>query len=589
MTPSDPPDLSQILAPLAAVFDATHNGVVIIDAQGKVLIFNRAARGMLGRASGDPVGRPFASVSPDAWPDMQKILAGGGPQIGRRIKLAGSTIVANRNPIVLGGRVAGVISIFQDISHYEALISELQGYKELHRELEAIFETSHDGLYITDGDAVTIRVNSAYEHITGLKRESLLGRSMDELVKEKVFDHSVTLDVLKKGRSVTIMQNIKGSKQVMVTGTPILDEEGKVALVVTNVRDMTSLNRLRDQLEQSRLLSSRYYQSLIEQEQYEAALTDMVVKSSAMEQVLAKAVKVAAVDAVVLITGESGVGKTLLARTIHQMSGRRDRPLVKINCGAIPVSLMESELFGYRKGAFTGADPAGKAGLMEAAHRGTVFLDEVAELTPAMQVKLLQVIEERIFTRVGDTTPTEVDVRIIAATNRDLRREVAQGRFRQDLFYRLNVVPIHLPPLRERSEDIPLLCLRFLERLQQRQGLKKRLAPEVVDALMSYAFPGNVRELMNMLERMAIMSEGELIVAADLPGELKQGAAGAGGALSSGLGLKEAVAASEASIIQGALEAHQTLTATAKALRVHPTTLWRKMVKYGLRDDARLH
>ena len=224
--------------------------------------------------------------------------------------------------------------------------------------------------------------------------------------------------------------------------------------------------------------------------------------------------------------------------------------------------------------------------MLEAAHQGTVFLDEVAELTPAMQVKLLQVIEEGVFTRVGDTTPTEVDVRIIAATNRQLKQEVAAGRFRQDLFYRLNVVPIEIPPLRQRREDVPLLCKRFLEGFEKAQGLKKRLAPEVVDALMGFAFPGNVRELMNVLERMAIMSEGEIIGAADLPAEFRQGP---GGALASGLGLRQAVEASEASIIQGALESHQTLSQAAKALGVHPTTLWRKMVKYGLREDAQLH
>ncbi|MCB2227119.1 MAG: sigma 54-interacting transcriptional regulator [Desulfarculaceae bacterium] len=586
MTETPPVDLKSLLAPLAVVLDSASTGMVVIDASGMVVLFNQAARRMLGRADTDQVGRHFSEVSPDAWADMQEILAGGEAQIGRRLNIYAATIVANRNPIIIDGRAAGVISVFQDISHYEALISELQGYKGLHRQLEAIFETSHDGLYIADGNAVTVRVNSAYEKITGLKRENLLGRNTRDLVEEKFFDHSVTLEVLQKGRSVTIMQNIRGSKQVMVTGTPILDDEGKVALVVTNVRDMTSLNNLRGQLEQSRLLSSRYYQSLIEQEQYESALTDMVVKSSAMELVLAKAVKVAAVDAVVLITGESGVGKTLLARTIHRMSGRRHRPLVKINCGAIPASLMESELFGYRKGAFTGADPAGKAGLMEAAHKGTIFLDEVAELTPAMQVKLLQVIEEGVFTRVGDTSPTKVDVRVIAATNRELKREVASGRFRQDLFYRLNVVPIEIPPLRQRREDIPLFCKRFLEGYEKSQGMKKRLAPEVVDALMGYAFPGNVRELMNVLERMAIMSEGELIGAPDLPAELRQAP---GGALASGLGLRQAVEASEAAIIQGALEAHHTLSQAAKALGVHPTTLWRKMVKYGLREDAQLH
>jgi len=573
--------MAQALAVLAPVLDATDNGVVIIDQDGVVLFYNQAAARLLAPEVAQPVGRHLSQVRPEGWPDLQQILRTGRPQIGRRIKFPSATIIANRNPIVVEGRVVGVISVFQDISHYETIISELQGYQKLHREMEAIFETSHDGLYITDGAANTIRVNSAYERITGLKRQDLLGRNMRELVAEKVFDHSVTLDVLRQGRSLTIMQSIQGGKQVMVTGTPVYDEEGRVVLVVTNVRDMTSLNQLRAQLEETRLLSARYHQSLVEQEQFEHVLQDMVVKSSAMVQVVQKAVKAAAVDAVVLLSGESGVGKSMLARVIHQMSPRSAGPFMKISCGTIPESLMESELFGYSKGAFTGADPAGKAGLIQAGQAGTVFLDEVAELTPAMQVKLLQVIEERTFTRVGGTKPTSVDVRIIAATNRHLKALVAAGGFREDLYYRLNVVPIDIPPLRQRREDIPSLCLRLLEKTSR--GQAKRLEPEVLDALMRYGYPGNVRELLNMVERMVIMSEGEAITLADLPGELRPAPGGAAPPLPEGLGLKDTVAALEAQVIRRALDAHPSLAQTARALGVHPSTLWRKIIRYGLR------
>jgi PAS domain S-box-containing protein len=576
-------DMVQALGVLAPMLDATDNGVVIIDERGVVLIYNRAAAAMLVPEVEPAVGRHLREVRPEGWRDLKTILETGQPQIGARIKFPSATIVANRNPILVEGRVAGVISVFQDISHYERIISELQGYKKLHRELEAIFETSRDGMYITNGAANTIRVNSAYEGITGLKRENLIGRNMRELVADQVLDKSVTLDVIKKGISLTIMQNITGGKQVMVTGNPVFDEEGNIVLVVTNVRDMTSLNQLRGQLEESRLLSARYHQSLFELEQFEHVLQDMVVKSSVMVRVVQKAVKAAAVEAVVLLSGESGVGKSMLARIIHQLSPRREGPFVKINCGAIPEALMESELFGYAKGAFTGASPAGKAGLIEAGHGGTVFLDEVAELTPAMQVKLLEVTGEHTFTRVGATGPTKVDVRIIAATNRDLKALVAEGGFREDLYYRLNVVPINLPPLRRRREDIPELCLSLLAHSKQVPGGKKRLEPEVLDALMLYDYPGNVRELLNIVERMAIMSEGETITLADLPGELKLPGP-AGQTLGPGQGLKEAVAALEAQVIQGALERHQHLSQVARALGVHPSTLWRKMVKYGLQS-----
>jgi PAS domain S-box-containing protein len=565
-----------------AVLDSSHNGIAIIDRQGTILVYNQGAKRIFGDGDQAPVGRHFSEVRPETWPDLKEILKTGRSQVGKRLVLPQATIIANRNPIVVNGEVVGVISVFQDISEYEAIISELQGYKELHRELEAIFESSQDGLYITDGMANTIRVNSAYERITGLSRTDLVGRNMEDLVNEKVFDHSVTLEVRQKGAPVTLMQSIKGDKQVMVTGTPIFDDDDQIALVVTNVRDMTLLNDLRAQLNESRRLSSRFYQSLLEQEKFEHALQDMVVKSNAMTQVVQKAVKVAGVHTSVLLQGESGVGKSMLARIIHYMSRRKERPFVKISCGTIPDSLMESELFGYSKGAFTGAAREGKAGLIETADTGTIFLDEVGELTPSMQVKLLQVIEEKTFTRVGSTRPTSVDVRIIAATNRDLLDLAQKGLFREDLYYRLNVIPIFIPPLRQRREDVRVLALNTLEKLNRTMGLNKRIEPETLDRLMRYDYPGNVRELINIVERMVIMSEGDQISFADLPGELKEVDPTFPGVLEEGVSLTAAVHALEERMIGGALRRHGTLAEAARALGVHPTTLWRKMTRHGI-------
>ncbi|MBM3298834.1 MAG: sigma 54-interacting transcriptional regulator [Deltaproteobacteria bacterium] len=566
----------------AAILDSSYNGIVIINHCGVVVFYNQSALRMIRFAGSSPVGRHFSEVLPETWPDMKKVLETGLPQIGRRIILPQATIIANRNPIKANGKVVGVISVFQDISQYENIISELQGHKKLHRELEAVFESFYDGLYITDGKANTIRVNSAYERITGLSRQELIGRNMEDLVAEKVFDHSVTLEVLKSRTQLTLMQSVKGNKQVMVTGTPIFDESGEIVIVVTNMRDMTLLNRLRSELEESRRLSSRYYQSILEQEKFEHALQEIVIKSTAMTQVVQKIVKVSGVDISVLLYGESGVGKSMLARIIHLMSSRKERPFVKINCGTIPESLMESELFGYSRGAFTGAAREGKAGLIEAGHTGTVFLDEVGDLTPAMQVKLLQVLEEKTFTRIGETRPTSVDVRIIAATNRDLKERVRTGRFREDLYYRLNVIPVYVPPLRDRTEDVPALAVNILEKFRRTMGLHKRMEPEVLDGLMRYHYPGNVRELINLMERMIVMSEGDVITAADLPGELKEAPPLRGEPLETICTLKESVAAVETRMIAGALRCHRSLGLAARTLGVHPTTLWRKMVRYGL-------
>ncbi len=583
------PQLKSIEPMCAAILDSSYNGVVIIDRQGVVVFYNQAALRMLGYEDGSPVGKHFSTVLPETWPDMKEILATGVPQIGKRIVFPKATIVANRNPIIVDGQVLGVVSIFQDISEYERIISELQGYQELHRQLEAIFESSYDGFYITDGQANTIRVNSAYERITGLKREDLIGRNMQELVDEKFFDHSVTLAVLEKKHQITLMQKIKGDKQVMVTGTPVFDEKGDIVLVVTTVTDITLLNKLRSELEQSRRLSSRYYQALLEHEKYEHALQDMVIKSSSMIQVVQKAIKVASVDTSVLLLGESGVGKSMLARIIHLMSPRKERPFVKINCGTIPEALMESELFGYKKGAFTGAAPEGKAGLIEAAHTGTVFLDEIGDLTPAMQVKLLQVIEEKSFTRVGSTQPTSVDVRIIAATNRDLKSLVQAGKFRQDLYYRLNVIPISVPPLRERREDIPALALNILEKFQKTHGLKKRMEPEVMDRLIRFDYPGNVRELINLMERMVIMSDGEVITLADLPVEFRESVDVMSEPRDYRGTLKERMGQVEARILRGTIQRCSSLAEASRVLGIHYTTLWRKLLKYGISvDDAML-
>ncbi|MBU0515125.1 MAG: PAS domain-containing protein, partial [Proteobacteria bacterium] len=276
------PAMAPIPADLRTIFDASHNGIVMIDAGGRILVYNQAATRLLQDGGPAPVGHVFAEVHPETWPDMQEILKTGQAQIGKQIVLNRTTIIANRNPIQNGDDVLGVISVFQDISEYEAIISELHGYRRLHREIEAVFESSADGLYVTDGQANTLRVNSAYERITGLSRVDLVGRNMKDLVREGVFDVSVTLEVLRQGGPLTIMQKIMDGKQVLVTGTPIFDEAGEIVLVVTSVRDITELNELKARLEEARRLSSRYYQTLLEQDSLEHVFDRMVVKSTAM-------------------------------------------------------------------------------------------------------------------------------------------------------------------------------------------------------------------------------------------------------------------------------------------------------------------
>jgi len=562
-----------------SVLDASHNGIVVLNREGMFLLCNQAAKRVLNYKGPKIVGNYIKNLNPKAWPQLKVVIDTGKPQIGTVLALGHTNIIANRTPIIMNGQVAGLISVFQDIAEYEAIISELEGYRKLHRELEAIIESSSDGLYVTDGQANTIRLNQAYERITGLKREELLGRNMGDLVKEGIFDKSVTLEVLKRRHSSTIMQMVQNNKHLMVTGNPFFDELGELALVVTNVRDMTELNELRAKIEETRRLSSRYYEALLEQKQYEHVIEEMVVKSEPMVRVIQRSVKVARAETSVLLTGESGVGKSMLARIIHHVSPRKNQPLVKINCGTIPDSLMESELFGYEKGAFTGARTTGKAGLIEMAHKGTVFFDEIGDLKLDMQVKLLQIIEEKNFIRVGGTRPQAVDIRIIAASCHDLLELVKAGQFRNDLYYRLSVVPIHIPPLRDRKDDIPVLVYKILEKFNQSMKLKKRLAPEVVDRLMNYHYPGNVRELVNIMERMIILSDGEEITLGDLPGEFAPPMPKTLEDFQDHTTLKDALEVVEERIIRRALGQHKSMSAAARALGLHPSTLCRKMTR----------
>ncbi len=558
--------------------NSTHNGILVVDAEGIVVLYNQAAHRIFPFDDADPVGKHMSKVRPETWPDIRRVLHTGQPQVGVRIEVSETTIIANRSPIIDSGETIGVISVFQDISDHEAIISQLRGYQDLYRELEAVFELSYDGLFVVNGrDNTVVRLNSAYERMSGLSRDQIVGMHVNEMLRDKMIDRSVTMQVHEKRAPVTIMQKIWGDRDVMTTGTPLFDEKNDISLVVINVRDLTELNELKAKLEETRKLESRYQQSLTEHINLDHARKRMIVRSEAMKKVLHKAVKAASVSNSMLLFGESGVGKSMLARIIHEISGRCNQPFVKINCGAIPESLMESELFGYEPGSFTGALPQGKAGLFETAHNGTIFLDEVAELTPTMQVKLLEVIDEGRFSRIGATKHKDVDVRVIAATNRNLKEMMEKDLFREDLYYRLKVISIHIPPLRDRREDIPALAHQFLQNYCEQHGVDKRLRREVLDALAQYDYPGNIRELKNLLESMMVMSEGDAISMSDAPGDLRRSLKGHHESRFRETSFKQAVAGFELDLIKSAVSRYGSVPEAARALGVHPATFWRKL------------
>ena len=314
---------------------------------------------------------------------------------------------------------------------------------------------------------------------------------------------------------------------------------------------------------------------------------EIIGRSPAIKRVFRLIEKVAPTESTVLILGESGTGKELVARAIHQKSRRKDGPFIPVNCGAIPEELLESELFGYEKGAFTGANRS-KPGRFELAHGGTIFLDEIAEMSPKLQVKLLRILQEKTIERLGSERSIPVNIRIIAATNRHLEKEVAEGRFREDLYFRLNVIPIKLPPLRERREDIPLLAEHFLQKFCEREEVPvKRLSEEALECLLSYSWPGNVRELENLMERLVILTEDEIIKREDLPEYLCKPPAVRINLLEDfppeGLDLQETLKEMEKSLILKALEASGGVKSkAAQLLRLNRTTLIEKMKRLGL-------
>ncbi|WP_421616777.1 sigma-54 interaction domain-containing protein [Brevibacillus sp. TJ4] len=385
--------------------------------------------------------------------------------------------------------------------------------------LAGIVDTSRDHLLITDAQGYIRMIGESCEDIYGRKKEELLGRSVAELEKEKVFYPSVTQMVIDRKTPQTVLQETKKGQKLMVSAYPIYSSDGQMRAVVNYSHDITEIMELKQRYE-SMNKQLKQFESEIE-EMREKSQEGVVAVSEAMVAVHKVIRKVAVVDSNVLVLGESGVGKNVIAREIHRNSHRARGEFVEVNCGAIPEGLLESELFGYEAGSFTGAGKKGKPGIIERANEGTLFLDELGELPLPLQAKLLKVIQEKRLQRIGSTQYREVDFRLIAATNRDLESMVEQGKFRQDLFFRLNVVPIHLPPLRERPEDIAALIKVICRNLNERYGLNKRLDSAATAALLQYKWPGNVRELENVLERMMVTTDEDILTLEHLPREIR--------------------------------------------------------------------
>lgn len=440
--------------------------------------------------------------------------------------------------------------------------------------LDSIIQSSYDGIYVADEDGNGLMVNEAYSRITGVTAKQLLQKNMADVVNEGIVSESVTLKVLQEKRQITIIQVVK-EKEVLVTGSPVFNDEGAITHVVTNVRDISDLNRLKIELKETKDYTKKILTEMDDfkkRESVKLLIDGVIANSKEILDTILLIQKVAQVDSTVILLGESGVGKEVFANMIQMSSKRHVQPYVKINCGAIPPPLLESELFGYEKGAFTGADQRGKPGLFEQADGGTIFLDEIGEMPVDLQVKLLRVLQELEVMRIGGRSSKKINVRVLCATNRNLKEMVNKGTFREDLFYRLNIVPIHIPPLRERRSDIAPLAFYFVSKTNKKYQFNKKIHPEVIYLLEQYDWPGNIREMENLIERMVVTTDHDELMIHDLPHELIGGKL-----IKPNETLKEIVQRIEAQIISEKIKEHKTTRKTATALGISQSALVKKM------------
>lgn len=564
-------------------FSLLDDGYIILDDSRRVIQANPAAGRLLGFDSGALAGRPAAVLAPN----LGRWLSEGEPTSPLRLTRPACVFHAFLLPGPQGEplTVLRLTPLHADQTSEDDADGDGRGSRRLLRQLQAIFDHSSDGIWVTDGSGTIISINRASEQLNAIRASQFVGKKAVSVVQEGLVDRSVTLEVLRKKRQISLIQHIKRTKkQLLVTGTPTFDDNGNLDLVVVNERDITELNNLRTSLDKVRRAQERTQSELVELTMRELMESDIVAESPSMRKLMTMVLKLAGLDASeILLLGESGTGKGLLAKYLHQSSPRRDRPFLQINCAALPANLFEAELFGYERGAFTGASETGKAGLLELAHGGTFFFDEVGEIPMDMQAKLLKCLDDREFIPLGGKEPKKVTCRIVAATNRDLDELVAQGRFRKDLYYRLNTFLVRIPPLRERQDDIFELANLYLRRFNEQFQTNKRFTHRAVELLTAYPFPGNVRELIGIMKKAVAICENQV-----LDGFLEQmlgggiPRSGAGGGRSS---LFDELSRVEREMLRKARAACTTTREMAAFLGISQPSVVRKMKHHGMSDS----
>lgn len=559
---------------LESLFTVNYEGIVITDASGLILRMNPVAEAMVGQSQSKMIGQPLKDMVPDLEISNEKVL-------GQRKTIGQLPVIVNQLPIVENDKIIGRSFAFLDISDMEKMARELEMVKNLQNTVSGVLNAASDGVFVSDTEGTIKYVNERACQLVSQECDKIIGTNIKNMFQNDKFHQ-----IIESGIPEVDSYDIYG-KQFIVSHVPFKstgeDEEEITGMVSTAYLND---NMITEEIARKWLYLNQqlqYYKDELEKRAGVVSRFDQMVSYNPVFQEIKKEARfIARSTSTVLLTGESGVGKDMFARGLHEASSRAKGPFIKVNCVSIPESLFESELFGYAPGSFTGALKSGKSGYFERANNGTIFLDEIGDMPLSIQVKLLQVLQEKEFTRVGGTEKQQVDVRIIAATNRDLREAISNKTFREDLFYRLNVIEFHLPPLRNRPEDVIPLAQAFVEKYNDILGSRVTGIQESAQmALQQYDWPGNIRELENAIERAAnYVWEGEIGID-NLPSQIRKGPVSTQERMPSYQG---AMMDAERTLLLKTLEkTGGNKSAAARHLNMSRSTFYEKLAKYDIK------
>lgn len=564
---------------LDEILDNTNNAIIAVDPQGQIIYANRAVYNILKISERDLVGQSITAHLPETG--LLRVFENGIAELGQKLIFNDTILLSNRTPIYVHGELVGAVAVFQDITilqnFLDNLVIEHEKTKQLQRILEVVVNTAYDGLIVVNKEKIITMTNQAFANFFHKSPEDMIGKPITD-----IYDNPKFTEVLETGKPVHGYIHDLNGHEIIASRIPII-QDGEIVGAFGKVvfRDVNELYALTKKVDSLRTELDYYKKTMLEKNC--SALELLKGKNPQMIALVQTALRVANSGSNVLLRGESGTGKELFAQLLHTQSSRRQGSFIKVNCAAVPENLLESELFGYEEGAFTGARKGGKLGKFELADKGTLFLDEIGDMEMAMQAKLLRVIQDREIERLGGSKPRKVDVRLVAATNRDLEAMIRDKQFREDLYYRLNVVTLTIPPLRERMDDLEALIETFIKKfnLQFAQSVTG-ITAETKNVLMKHRWPGNIRELENIIERAFNMLDGSEIQLKHLPNYLqildgREARPFAGGSLETILNGVEKEA-----LIYALDTANGNKVQAAKTLSLSRAGLYKKLIKHQL-------